>query len=355
MIATSHLPPPISVPLRYKLHLAKCAEVGAWRAALSAYRSILIRSCGISGKGTHCEASSPSPIVYRHLLRAAKHSNPPRPRAALCVLREMRSRNEKPSVSHYNMVLSACARAAIAASAGTHALTDCPESSRAPQDRLFREDGRSQVESARASGGGSIVGAPRRRNGAEIDRDRHEVPRCDGYPGGCIDAFNCWDREVAVDGRLESRTGGDELRQPGAEGRNRRYVSGPLLSEAIFQVPEPLTSGDAWRLALHVVGDMRRHGVGPTDVTFETLVGACRGAGADTLCWRKARPGEAYRSSPAAIYSALREAGIPQEYCYRAGVENALRGRRCYPLYIMEVKRRYQGGSRTRRPLVRVS
>eukprot|EP00752_Nemacystus_decipiens_P003962 g3628.t1 len=304
---------------RYNLLLARCAEAGAWTTAVSAYQSI--RSRGIVPKEPQNkrEVGGPfslEPFVYQHLLRAAKNASPPQPRAALLVLREMRLRGEEPAATHYNLVVSACARAAaVAASAST--LKPLAEAVRGVDG-----ENRNPMK-------GSASNAQR-----DIDLD------------GGIEAAESVPLE---DGNAGLSDGSPSKRAPSADGANDE--NGLAYCDSINDIcllsagskamksRQVEHAGDAWRLALEVIADMRGRGIAPTEVTFKTLVECCRCAAAAPSPTLTSVGGEVKGSSPAEVYAALKEAGVPLRFCYQAGLRNALKGERCFPEYVAELSR----------------
>ncbi|CAM9763398.1 unnamed protein product, partial [Pylaiella littoralis] len=325
---------PSTLAARYNLLLARCAEAGAWTTAVSVYRSARGRgviSCDTRGKRQVRGPSSLEPFVYQHLLRAAKNASPPQPRAAMLVLREMRLRGEQPAASHYNLVVSACTRAAAVA-ASTSSLTPlrtCEADSAGSQGDL-RQIARNAdgEERSRVGGDGANHGSGT-RNGAAVAID-NGPPASAKRGGDHGDAVlrNVPPVKVALaTARTDREKDGTKLRYLLTEG-----------DEAI-ECQEAETAGNSWRLALEVVASMRKRGVVPTDVTFWSLVECCRCAAAAPSP-KLAGGGEVGKgSTPAEVYTALKEAGIPLQFCYQAGLRNALKGGRCFPEYVAEITR----------------
>lgn len=311
----SHVAKPQS---RYNLLLARCAEAGAWTTALSAYRST--RSHGIAPKDPQNkrEVGGPfslEPFMYQHLLRAAKNASPPQPRAAMLVLQEMRLRGQEPTATHYNLVVCACARAAaVAASTSTlkplaevtrgvgEANRNTMEGVTSNAQRDTRNGGIEAVESVPLVAGNAVLSAstpPKATPSAERANDENDLA-----DGGKKDNL-C-------------------LLFAGSNAMEPRQVE---------------HAGGAWRLALEVIADMRKRGIAPTEVTFKTLVECCRCAAAAPSPKLASAEGEAGGSSPAEVYAALKEAGVPLRFCYQAGLGNALKGGRRFPEYIAELSR----------------
>lgn len=331
--------------------LAKCAEAGAWATAVAAYRSMDERGSGrndgkrngkclvkfdgkLNGTPSLFQVNS---VIYHHLLRAAKNARPPQPRAAILVLREMRSRGEEPSAIHYNLVLSACARAAEA-DATTSILTPLNNPS------VYREEDTRQL-------------ATRREKKITISSYKGKVGGGgdDGNRRGSTDTAE--GESVIAEQRLmlssiRRETAGATNNQAKATSRQKKIIGctneascdRPLTGNdngTVVAFRHPDTAGGSWRLAVDVVADMRSRGVTPTEVTYNTLVESCRCAGAATSCagGGKSTEGGGEGSSPADIYAALRDIGVPTRFCYNAGLGNALRGGRCYPAYVADVHR----------------
>lgn len=248
------------------------------------------------------------PFVYQHLLRAAKNASPPQPRAAMLVLREMRLRGEEPTAAHYNLVVCACARAAAVAASTSilGPLTEVP----------------------RGSGRGKEVTVEEGTSNAQPDINRNDsteaiesVPRVAGNP---VQSASTPPKETTTSAEC-------------ANGENDLCLLSAGSKAAEFGRVEP--AGDAWRLALEVIADMRKRGIAPTEVTFKTLVECCRCAAAAPSPKLASDGGQVKGSSPAEVYTALKEAGVPLPLCYQAGLGNALKGGRRFPEYIAELSR----------------
>lgn len=331
--------------------LAKCAEAGAWATAVAAYQSMDERGSRRNGgkRNGNCLVKfdgklngTPSwfqvdSIIYHHLLRAAKNARPPQPRAAMLVLREMRSRGEEPSVTHYNLVLSACARAAEA-DATTSILTPLDNPS------VYRDENTRQVTTRREKK--LSISSYKAKVGVGGDNGNRRG-RTDTVEGDDVIA-----QQRLMLSSIRRETAGATNNQAKATSRQRKIVGctneascdGPVAGNdngTVLAFRHPDTAGGSWRLAVDVVAEMRRRGLTPTEVTYNTLVESCRCAGAATSCagGRKSTEGGGEGSSPADIYAALRDIGVPTRFCYNAGLGNALRGGRCYPAYVAEVHR----------------
>lgn len=276
--------------------------------------------------------------MYQHLLRAAKNANPPLPHAAMLVLREMRMRGDEPAVTHYNLVVSACARAAaIGASVATlmplnpgdsiGCGVDCENGSEDPIGSVYSS--------------GEPIGSV----GRETDTDVKRACRADAGSESGSGGFQMVEREEIISARLD--------------GGHERGVLEHTLSKEISRTIEfaneqvterkhgcSLSAGwkamesrgveatvEAWRLALDVIADMRKRGVAPSEVTYKTLVECCRSAAAAPSPLVARDGGIGKSSTPAEIYTALKEAGIPTRFCYEAGLRNALKGGRRFPEY----------------------
>lgn len=249
------------------------------------------------------------PLVYQHLLRAAKNASPPQPRAAMLVLREMRLRGEEPTATHYNLVISACARAAAVA-ASTSTLRPLPEAA-----RHIDGENRNAMEG--------------RTSNAQPDTEAAEsVPLVAGNV--------VLSASTALKETPSAECAGDE-NDLADDGKNspRLLVAGSKALE--FRRVEH--AGDAWRLALDVIADMRKSEIAPTEVTFKTLVECCRCAAAAPSPKLVSDGGQVEGSSPAEVYAVLKEAGVPLRFCYQAGLGNALKGGRRFPEYVAELSR----------------
>ncbi|CAM9238107.1 unnamed protein product [Ectocarpus sp. 12 AP-2014] len=323
---------PSRLVARYNLLLARCAEVGGWATAVSAYRSARARGVITKLMSNRRDADgsfSLEPLVYQHLLRAAKNATPPQPRAALHVLREMRLRGEEPVATHYNLVVSACARAAAVATS-TSALMPLDRDGTEGhavlnEDRLcqniggadgHKKDGNGGAIHLESEGSGGVVatenGTPKpAKLGSGHEEGAAENMRLKGTAiGAKVDVEDLPDRCCSLP------TAGDAMECRGAE-----------------------AAGETWRLALDVIADMRKRGVTPTIVTFKTLVECCRCAAAASVLNIGGGEGLGKGSTPAEVYTALKEAGIPTQFCYQAGLGNAVKGGRCFPGYVAEINR----------------
>lgn len=295
--------------------------------AVAAYRSmgargIITKDCTTcnTSRRVQLERVSLKRGVFQYLLRAAKNASPPRPHAAVLVLQEMRSREEEPSAIHYNIVISACARAAAAAAASTSVLP--PLEHTEPIDL----------------GGESLFRLPRglgesvAREGGEVEKD--EAGQV-GQGGRCQSKS---ERQVAPSTSADARERGAEPASLGctpANGCTGNATRQCLLSApgAILACRDPETAEGALRLAITVVGDMRRRGLAPTKGTYEAMVECCRYAGTVASCVTGMDKEGGRGSTPARVYATLKEAGIPTQFCYQAGLGNALRGGRRFPEY----------------------
>ncbi|CAM9329949.1 unnamed protein product, partial [Ectocarpus fasciculatus] len=323
---------PSSLAARYNLLLARCAEVGGWATAVSAYRSARARGVITKPLSHRRDADGPfslEPLVYQHLLRAAKNASPPQPRAAMLVLREMRLRSEEPAATHYNLVISACARAAAIA-ASTSALMPLDRDGTEGhavlcEDRLCQRiegaDGQKKggnggaIHLGSGSGGGAVAIENKTLKPGKLGSGHEE-----GVAGNTLSKGAAFAAKIEVED-LPDRccllpTAGDAMECRGAE-----------------------AAGETWRLALEVIADMRKRGVTPTNVTFKTLVECCRCAAAASVLNIGGDEGLGKGSTPADVYTALKEAGIPARFCYQAGLGNALKGGRCFPGYVAEINR----------------
>ncbi|CAB1118580.1 unnamed protein product [Ectocarpus sp. CCAP 1310/34] len=322
---------PSRLVARYNLLLARCAEVGGWAIAVSAYQSARARGVITKPMNNRRDANpsfSLKPLVYQHLLRAAKNATPPQPRAALHVLREMRLRGEEPVATHYNLVVSACARAAAVA-ASTSALM--------PLDRdgteghaVLREDRLCQdiggADGHKKEGFCGAIHLESDSSGGVVATE-NETPK----PAKLGSGHKC----VAKNMRLKQTAFGAKV---DVEDVPDRCCLLPTAGDAM-QCRGAEAAGDSWRLALDVIADMRMSGVTPTLVTFKTLVECCRCAAAASVLNIGGGEGLGKGSTPAEVYSALKEAGIPTRFCYQAGLGNAVKGRRCFPAYVAEISR----------------
>ncbi len=293
------------------------------------YRSTISRGVVPKSARKKREAGGPfslEPFVYQNLLRAAKNASPPQPRAALLVLREMRRRGEEPGATHYNLVVCACARAAAEA-ASTSALLplDAGHAERGCTDR------QGDVDHAAAWDADEATPTTVERGRAQQDTNaagKGGTETVEGVP--------------LVSTRLDDGRGEDALlTEPPAvrcmDDKDDPSLLSPGVKGVEFRGAE--TARDAWCLALQVLADMRKRKVEPTEVTFKTLVECCRCAAAAPLP-KPAGDGEVCKgSSPAEIYTELKDAGVPSRFCYQAGLENALKGGRIFPEYVAELQR----------------
>lgn len=330
---TSFRPPSPSLFLcRYNLLLARCAEVGGWATAVSAYRSARAQGVITKPLSSRRDADGPfslEPLVYQHLLRAAKNATPPQPRAALLVLREMRLRGEEPAATHYNLVVSACARAAAVA-ASTSALM--------PLDHDGTEGHAVLCEDHLCQG---IGGADEHKKEGNCGAIHLEGDNSDGVVAIENETLKpaklggCHEEDAAENMRLKGTAFGAKI---DVEDLPERCCLLPTAGDAM-QCRGAEAAGETWRLALEVIADMRKRGVTPTNVTFKTLVECCRCAAAASVLNIGGDEGLGKGSTPAEVYTALKEAGIPARFCYQAGLGNALKGGRCFPGYVAEISR----------------
>eukprot|EP00903_Cladosiphon_okamuranus_P006544 g6393.t1 len=121
------------------------------------------------------------------------------------------------------------------------------------------------------------------------------------------------------------------------DGNNSILLSG--AGSKALELRRVQHAGDAWRLALEVIADMRKREIAPTEVTFKTLVECCRCAAAAPLPKIASHGGQVKGSSPAEVYAALKEAGVPERFCYQAGIGNALKGGRRFPEYVADLSK----------------
>lgn len=254
--------------------------------------------------------------MYQHLLRAAKNASPPQPRAAMLVLREMRLRGEEPTATHYNLIVCACARAAAVA-ASTSTLKPLTEVARGVD----------------AENRKTMEGGTRRTQADDINHDGG-LEAVESLPLVAGKAVLSASGQLKETPSAECADDGNDL----ADGGNNNLCLLSVGSKAVeFRRVED--AGDAWRLAVEVIADMRKRGVAPTEVTFKTLVECCRCAAAAPSP-KLASDGRVVQgSSPAEVYAALKEAGVPLRFCYEAGLGNALKGGRRFPEYVAELSR----------------
>lgn len=285
----------------------------------------------------------------------------------------MRSRGKAPSASHYNIVLSACVRSAaasgIARVAGTAGAAD------ALRDLLHRYVTMRSLLAQRAKTcrlqghGDARTGIDENEMGERGSSDSFRDIAIKGStsPAESTSANTIVVAPFPADGdyilgaSLSQTQFADYRNGSGDEpSRSRHEALGQHGCNSVFphkmygiekglqlEGQEPKTVTKALRLALEVVADMRMNGVQPTGVAYNTLVEACRcsAVGAAKICeiW-EGEPGRqgkvAFGScSPADVYSTLKQAGIPGNFCYGAGIENALHGGRRYPTYISKIYR----------------
>lgn len=280
--------------------------------------------------------------MYQHLLRAAKNASPPQPRAAMLVLREMRRRGEEPAATHYNLVVCACARAAATAAstsallplggddakAGSVALQGAAD--HAARDALARQVGVDNVARDPVARQGSVDSFARDADDDKSRRLERSRQQQDIQSAPLVS-------ETTDDGHRE---GAKLTDTPAVECVDENHDAGVLSPEGkgtVFRGAE--TARDSWCLALEVLADMRKRNIMPTEVTFKTMVECCRCAAAAPLPKSAGDGGGCKGSSPAEIYTALKDAGVPLRFCYQAGLENALKGGRIFPEYVAELRR----------------
>ncbi|CAN0217309.1 unnamed protein product, partial [Hapterophycus canaliculatus] len=298
---------------------------GAWATAVSAYRSSRVQGITKPSKVRHRAGGpfSSEPFVYQHLLRAAKNANPPLPHAAMLVLREMRLRGDEPTITHYNLVVSACARAAAVGASVVPLL---------PLD-----NGKNANECSVG-----FVGSSEPTGGT----DRERVCSIGAGSDSGSNRFDIVEREVVVPTRLDGNPERGVVEHAPSEivtleGQHqddqvtdREHGCSLSAGWRAMESRGVEATGEAWRLALDVIAYMRNRGLAPTEVTLNTLVECCRCA-ATVPSPSVARGGEMNTgSTPAEIYTAMKEAGIPIRFSYRASRENALKGGRRFPEYV---------------------
>lgn len=318
-------------------------------------RSIITKNCKTFNASRRLppERFSLERGVFQHLLRAAKNASPPRPHAAVLVLQEMRAREEEPCAIHYNIVISACARAAAVAAASTSVLPPL-ENITEPRDvdgqrflRLPRAVGDNFVREGVGvekddMGQGKQGGLCHNKKGENFSREGVGLEKGDmgqDEKGGLC--HNKSARQVVpmlLASTNEHETGAETVtlgRTPatGCAGNATRQsllsTSGPTLA-----CRDPETAEGAWRLALTVIRDMRAREVAPTKGTYEAMVECCRYAGTAASCVTDpGTEGGRVGSTPGSVYATLKEAGIPPRFCYQAGLVNALSGGRRFPEY----------------------
>lgn len=243
----------------------------------------------------------------------------------MLVLREMRRRGEEPAATHYNLVVCACARAAaVAASTSSLLPLDAGEAERGCNDRQGGVDQAAARNAAQAKS-------------SRVERGRPQQDTNAAGEGGTVAVGGV----PLVSTRLDDSSREDALLAETAVGcmddKNDPSLLSPGGKGVEFRGAE--TARDAWCLALEVLADMRKRKVAPTEVTFKTLVECCRCAAAAPLP-KPAGDGEVCKgSSPAEIYTELKDAGVPSRFCYQAGLENALKGGRIFPEYVAELQR----------------
>lgn len=295
--------------------------------AVASYRSAVARSTSTKSGIEYTVNSSFSidPIVYKYLLRAAKNAEPPQPHLAMLVLQEMRSKGVEPSTTHYNLAVSACARAAAAAASTSHLMPlEATKAVHGSCQDLYNVSQVTDIKSSLRRDGVEKDKHCRVRKGAGLSKPR-------ALPSPKIDCKKaCGERASLARPQLIGHT------DASAERRSVLFARGTTLA-----CQGPGTTTGAWRLALKVIADMRRRKVAPTEVTYQALVECCRCAGTTTLWAGDMRVEEDGDSTPADVYVALKEAGVPTRFCYQAGLENALKGSRRFPEYIAEICRWY--------------
>lgn len=336
----------------------------------------------------------PGPIVYQHLLRAAKNAMPPRPRAALSVLWEMRSRGATPSASHYNIVVSACARAA--AVAGTQSIasvvhttgelcscrsgikikgncandgdqgdTGTPGKTEDARDLGASSDGGpdlGKTECNREDSGRKCVGEAKASRTSTSSRK--SGARKESLASAKAADLPLPDTRCTLQPRLRiNKATGNALNDGGALTLRRRprfrlgtsSIAGAVTDTSKMasqsSTSEPATAQQAVRLALDVVVDMGEHSIVPSEATYKTLVeaGRCSALGPALPCSLAGGVRAALDErgldvlssacSPKDVYAALKTVGIPESWCYDAGIGNALRGGRRYPAYVAQTYR----------------
>lgn len=284
---------------------------------MAAYRSTRLRGVVPTHARRKREAGGPfslEPFVYQHLLRAAKNATPPQPRAAMLVMREMRIRGEQPASAHYNLVVSACARAAAVA-ASTSSLGPLEEDAHGADGdkRKMRK------------GGGALQGSSRSGVAEHVE----------SVPLVAERAVMSTSTQLKEAPATECTTDdGNDLADDG-----NSYPCLLAAGSKAMEFRQVEQAEDAWRLALEVIADMQKRGVAPTEVTYKTLVECCRCAAAAPSPKLDSNGEERKGSSPADVYAALKEAGVPSRFCYQAGRGNALRGGRCFPEYVAELSK----------------
>ena len=339
-------------------------------------RGFITKDCKQVCKSSHPFSQERFPLerVFQHLLRAAKNACPPRPHLALLVLQEMRSVGEEPSAIHYNIVISACARAAAIDAASTSVLLPLESASVLPV-----------VENTEPGGAGGQRRMPRLPENVDekLSRERggveneYEAGQCEqgalGHDkksvGKVMPLLSASTNDLTRDGggiekwdeKGQSEQGGLRHAKKSVEqvsasiNDNKRGADTASLGwtpasactgnstingQSLLSTPGPMlacrdpeTAEGAWRFALKIVADMRRRGVAPTKGTYEGMVECCRYAGTAASCDTGVGKEGERGSTPASVYATLKEAGIPTRFCYQAGLGNALRGGRRFPEY----------------------
>lgn len=380
--------------VRYNLLLAKCAETGAWQTAIAAYRSMSAKDDTFTGDGKLGSGDGnhqpfPGPTVYRHLLRAAKNATPPRPRTALSVLTEMRRRGISPSVSDYNIVVSACARAAAAVgttgidrpTAGCLSKASCTTDNSQTNDRgvdyIENEDvaGGRDTSADVGDGLGRLgFGGREYAPGNVLDDDGINAIDTSNSSSGCslsrrdgMTSFKGAHRSLCNTGQCKTSSRLPNLIRSCVAASTSNDSRGEALG--VHCCPrcsmcdissgtnaEPTTAREAMILALDVFVNMRENKVRPTKVTYKTLVEVGRCCANGPAIPRSAVVGEKRQEqmhgsesglgvllpsacSPSDVYTKLKMTGIPDGWCYDAGIGNALKGGRRYPAYVAQAYR----------------
>lgn len=328
-----------------------------------------LNSCGNLGNGDGTRKPFPGPTVHRHLLRAAKNATPARPRAALSVLTEMRDRGISPSASDYHIVVSACARAAAAAgtrgidrsTAGCLSKESCTTESNRNNDR-----GVEPVEDENVAGGRDINADVDDGNINAIDTSNISS-KCSPSGRKNMTSFKGAHRSPCNTGQCKTSSTMPNL--------VRSCVAAGISDDSRGEVPsihcrprccvhdtssgtsaEPTTAREAMMLALDVFVNMRENKVRPTEVTYRTLVEVGRCCAIGPAIPRSAVVGERRQEqvhdsesglgallptacSPSDVYAELKMTGVPESWCYDAGIGNALKGGRRYPTYVGQAYR----------------
>lgn len=227
-------------------------------------------------------------------------------------------------MSHYNIILSACALSSAVLSIGDH--TQGGRSVPHGEKRNVEGDGDHAHQSL---GKKALVGSSQ----SEVGTDGHMVGVDFGRSPNVIREMKASDKpSAASEGRTTVLRGRHNTlalntKPNESEAGDRKFSKehSTFLSGFVSPVLEPETAGDAWRLALEVINEMRSNGIKPTEVTYRMLRETCKCAGGEVRFFKS--PEELRHkedSSPDEIYTALRNAGVPQKVCYNAGVGNAL-------------------------------